>query len=97
QPLAMPLVPGLELDPATGQDGHVGRHRMRSRVIRRGRVPPPGFGSRPLRIASYLGSAKVSGSTLARTLNSVISEIRNRCPSRFLSTLVAFLIPSKSL
>ena len=45
----------------------------------------------------YLGSVKASGSTLSRTLNSVISIFWNVSPSRLTSILVAFLIPSKSL
>ena len=49
------------------------------------------------RAAGHLGSENVSGSTLSRTLNSVTSMSWNFSPSRLTETLVAFLIPPKSL
>ena len=45
----------------------------------------------------HFGSAKVSAGTLSRTLNSVISCSTKSSPSRLTETLVAFLMPSKSL
>ena len=48
-------------------------------------------------ISRHFGSVKVSASTLSRTLNSVTSQDWNGSPSRFTVTLVAFLIPPKSL
>ena len=45
----------------------------------------------------HSGSEKILGSTLSRTLNSEISPLTKAWPSRLLSVLVAFLIPSNSL
>jgi hypothetical protein len=63
---------------------------IRSRVWRSG-------GSRFGHASFYFGSVKVLGSTLSTGLKSVISTSRNFSPSRLLSSLVAFLMPPKSL